>query len=136
MGPLAIERVDERIEARLLQEHIRRGGLDRFVLQRQVHPLVPAVLLRMARFDPLDLNPQPQPPDGQFAEAVERVRGRERHAIVGANRAGQPEVLERPFEDGEGELLLRGRERLARQEVATGEVGDRQRDSSSADPRA
>ena len=55
MGPLAVELVDERIEARLLLEHVRRGGFRRLPLQRQVHPLVPAVLLRMARLDPLDL---------------------------------------------------------------------------------
>jgi hypothetical protein len=32
--------------------------LRRFGFQRAVHPLVPAVLLRMARLDPLDPNPE------------------------------------------------------------------------------
>jgi hypothetical protein len=36
-----------------------------------VHPLVPAVLFRMARFDALDLDAQAQPPDRQLAEPVE-----------------------------------------------------------------
>jgi hypothetical protein len=35
-----------------------------------VHPLVPAVLFGMAWFDPLDLDPEAQPPDRQFAQAV------------------------------------------------------------------
>ena len=38
--------VDEGVEARLLLQDVRRGRLGRFLLQREMHPLVPAVLLR------------------------------------------------------------------------------------------
>ena len=40
---------------------------------------------------------------------------------------GQPKILERPLEDGEGVQLLRRRERFAGQQIAAGEVGDGQR---------
>jgi len=46
--------LDERIEARLLLEHIRRGGLRRVLLEREMHPFVPSVLLRVPRLDALD----------------------------------------------------------------------------------
>jgi hypothetical protein len=38
---------------------------------------MPPVLLRVAGLNPLDPNPEAQPPDGQFAEPIERRRRRE-----------------------------------------------------------
>ena len=67
MRPLVIEPIDEGIEARLLLQRVGCGGFGRFDFQREVHALMPAVLLRMAGANALDLNPQPEPPDGQFA---------------------------------------------------------------------
>src|SRR3989449_6438921 len=52
---------------------------------------------------------------------------RKGHPVVGANRTWEPEVLERPLEDGKRELLLRRRQRLAGQQVAAREVGDGER---------
>jgi len=43
--PLGVAAGDEDIEARLLLQHIRRGGLGGLRLQRPMHALVPAVLL-------------------------------------------------------------------------------------------
>jgi hypothetical protein len=74
----------------------------------------------MPRLDALDLDAETQPPHRQFAQAVERVRGREGHTVVGPDRVRQPKFLERPREHREGEFLLRGRERFARQQVAAG----------------
>ncbi len=54
------------------------------------------------------------------------MRGRKRDAVIGPNHLRESKLLERALEDREGELLLGGQQRLARQEVATGEVGDRQ----------
>ena len=66
-----------------------------------------AVLVRLARRDALDVNAQPQPPDGQLAEAIEgRGRGK-RQPVIRANRERQPEVLEGALEDGERERRLR-----------------------------
>jgi hypothetical protein len=108
-------------------EHVGRRRTRRLGLQREVQPLVPAVLLRMARRDALQGNPEPKPPDRELAQAIEGVRGGERDAIVGANRLGQTEVLERALEDRERVAFLRRRQRLTGQQVAAGEVGDRQR---------
>jgi hypothetical protein len=50
-----------------------RGGLGGFLLEGEVHPLVAAVLLGVSRPDAFELDAQPQPPDRQLAQAVERV---------------------------------------------------------------
>jgi hypothetical protein len=78
----------------------------------------------MARLDALDPNTQAQPPDREPAEAVERIGRREGHAVIGADSLGQAEVLKGPLEDAEGVALLRGRQRFAREQVATRVVGD------------
>ena len=49
MRPLVVEALDEGIEAGLLLQDIGGGRLGRFGLQRQMHALVAAVLLGMAR---------------------------------------------------------------------------------------
>ena len=66
MRPLCIEFADKIIETRLLLEavHARRSG--GFLLERQMHALVAAVLLRVAGLDPLDGDAQPQPPHRQL----------------------------------------------------------------------
>jgi hypothetical protein len=59
MRPLVVELLREGVEPRLLLERIRRGRFGGFPLEGQVHPLVPAVLLRLAGLNAFDLNPQP-----------------------------------------------------------------------------
>jgi hypothetical protein len=56
MRPFLVVALDEGVEARLLLQHVGCGRFGRLVLQRQMHALVPAVLLRMPRFDAFDLN--------------------------------------------------------------------------------
>src|SRR6185369_3314881 len=70
-------------------------------LERQVHPLVAAILLRMAGANPLDLNAEAEPPDGELAQAVERMAAAERNPIVGADRPRQAEFLKRALKDAE-----------------------------------
>src|SRR5262245_30586325 len=74
MGPVRVVARDEVVEAALLLQHVRGGGLRGFALQREVHALVPSVLLWVPGPDPLDLNPETEPPDRQLAQTVERVR--------------------------------------------------------------
>jgi len=67
--PTAVVAVDEGIEPGLLLEHVGGGGLSRFGLQGEMHAFVPAILLRMAGLDALDVDAEAEPPDGEFAEA-------------------------------------------------------------------
>jgi len=62
----------------------------------------------------------------EFAEAIEGVGRGKGDAVVGANGLREAKLFERALEDGEGEFLLGRRQRLTREEVAAGEVGDRQ----------
>ena len=70
---------------------------------------------------------QPQPPDRQLAQAEQGMGAGEGHAVVGADGLGQAELLEDALEHGEGIDLLGGRQRLAGEQVAAGEVADGER---------
>lgn len=59
MGPLVIEPLQERIEAALLLQEVLGRGLGGLLLQRPMHPLVTAVLLRMGGHDALEPDTQP-----------------------------------------------------------------------------
>jgi hypothetical protein len=87
---------------------------------------MPAVLLRMPRRDPFDLDPESEPPHGQLAQSVEGMSRRKRDTVIGPNPLRETKLFEGALEHREGEFLLRGEQRLARQQVATGDVGDRQ----------
>src|SRR5262245_29718304 len=86
-----------------------------------------AVLFGMARRNPFESDAEPEPPHGEFAQAIERVRRREGHAVIRAQGVRQAEVLKGALKDAEGVPLLRRRERFTGQEVATRIVADRQR---------
>jgi len=92
-----------------------------------MHPLVTAVLLRMARLNALNLDAESEPPNRKPAESIQRGRCREGNPVVCADRAGEAEVLEGSFEDGKREFSFRRRQRLTRHQIPTGEVGNRER---------
>jgi hypothetical protein len=88
VGTLGIELLDEDLKPGLLLEtgHARRAcGL---LVQRQVHALVAAVLVRVAGLDALDGDAEPQPPHGQLRQVVEPVGAGEGKPVVGADRGG------------------------------------------------
>ena len=85
-----------------------------------------AVLLWVARLDALDLDAEPEPPDRQLAEPEECIGACEGNGVIGADGLGQAELLEDGLEYREGIGFLGGGERLAGEEVAAGEIGDRQ----------
>jgi len=87
-----------------------------------------AILLRvLPGFDALDLDTEPQPPHRELAQPVERVGTCEGNAVIDADGLGQAEFLECVLEHGEGIGFLGGEERLAGEQIAAGEVADRQR---------
>jgi len=63
MRALVVELLQEGIELGLLLQQIGAGRARGFFLQRQVHALMPAVLLRMSGSDAFDGDTQAQPPD-------------------------------------------------------------------------
>src|SRR5262245_28847200 len=127
MRPTLVENLQELIELGLLLENILAGRFGRFFLERQMHAFMAAVLLWMARPDPLDLDPQPQPPDRQLTEIEEGIRRGEGNAVIRANGLGQSEVGEDAFEGTEGIELPGGFHSLARQQIAGGIVGNGER---------
>jgi hypothetical protein len=50
-----------------------------------MHAFMPAVLLRVAGLDVLDLDAEPEPPDGEFGEVEEGIRTGEGNAVIGAD---------------------------------------------------
>lgn len=52
-----IVKLDKRIKAVLLLQEVERSGLGRFLLQREVHAFVAAILLWLAGLDALEANP-------------------------------------------------------------------------------
>lgn len=125
--PLIVEAVDEVIELGLLPQEVGAGRFGGLQLQRQMHAFMAAVLLRVARFDTLDGDAEPEPPDRQPGKIEESIGACEGHTVIRSDRPGQAELLESVLEHGEGIGLLGRVERLAGQEIATGEIADRQR---------
>ena len=93
---LGIEFIHEFVQARLLLQDVGARWAGRFLLQCQMHALVSAVLLRMARLEVLDDDAEPEPPDGEAREIVEPVRTGERNAAVAPDPQGQAAFLEQP----------------------------------------
>jgi hypothetical protein len=81
--PLGVELFPEGVEAVLLLQAVHARRTDGFLLERAMHALVAAVLLRRARLDAFDLDAEPQPPDGKLGEGEERVGAAEGDAVVG-----------------------------------------------------
>src|SRR5580704_18263496 len=92
-----------------------------------MHAFMAAVLLRVTGLDSLALDTEPEPPDRELGEVEEGIRAGEGNTVVGADGLGQAELLEYGFKYRESIGFLGGGERLAGEEIAAGEVGDRER---------
>src|SRR6185503_829621 len=80
----------------------------------------------MAGDDPLDADPEPDPPERQPRKPCE-TRRTERTAVVRENGARQPIGPEDPLEDLTSVRVLGGGKGIARQDVAAEVVDDGQR---------
>ena len=103
MRPFGIELVHEVVEAGLLLQAVQAWRAGGFLLQGEVHALVAAVLLRMARLDALDGDAEAQPPDRELGEIEQGVGTGEGHAVVGADGQRQAALAKQPLEGGKGE---------------------------------
>src|SRR5262245_62581305 len=99
--PLVIVGGAKRFELSLLARAGRRGRSGCLRLQRPVHALMGAVLLRMARLGPYRANPQADPPHAQRRQPVQ-ARGLERGAIVGLDGGWQAHMEEQSIEERAG----------------------------------
>src|SRR5688572_27620373 len=93
---LVVVAMHEGVEAHLLLQDVLRGWSGLLELDREMHPLMPPFCsgwrgaIRSRRM--------PQPPDGEFTQAVERMRRRERElprdaVPVTSSRANTPRCL-------------------------------------------
>src|ERR1700738_2215057 len=88
--PFGVEFLDKVVEAGLLLQAVHSGRSGCFFLQREMHALVAAVLLRVARLDALDGDAEAEPPHREFGEIEEAVRTGERHALSDLIAWGRP----------------------------------------------
>jgi hypothetical protein len=70
-----------------------------------MHALVAAVLLRLTWLDALDLDAEPQPPDGEFGEVEESIWAGEGNPVVGADGIWQSAFGEQALKYGDGGFL-------------------------------
>src|ERR1700751_1647629 len=130
--PFGVEFPDKVVETGLLLQAVHSGRSGCLFLQREMHALVAAVLLRVARPDALDGDAEAEPPHREFGEIEEAVRTGERHAIVGPDRLGQAALLEELLEGGDGEVFAGRFKGFAEQQKARGVVSDSQRKAVAA----
>jgi len=94
MGSDVVVLAPEAIKRALLPaERAARRGTGR-LLQRQVHPLVATVLLRLPGVDPFELDAKAGPPSRQLGEPCRLRDGRERLAVVRPDGLRQTELSE------------------------------------------
>jgi len=106
MRPVIVVTLNEVIKTVLLLQEVVAGWTGGLLLEGQVHAFVTVVLLWMARLDAFNRDTEPQPPDGEPAQAEQGMRGGERHAVVGTWRSRQIKLLEGTFKDREGPRFL------------------------------
>ena len=99
MRALVVELGFEAVEAAVLPGEGGGWGARGFLLQRPVHALVPAVLLRVPQFDELGVDAKMNPPDRESAQPSDGRR-REGRPVVGTHDRGKAVLLEQPVQHG------------------------------------
>ena len=94
MRTILVELLDEIVKLPLLLKTVETRRACRFFFEREMHPFVASILLRMTRPDPFNADTETKPPDRKAAEIEQRITGGERYAIVRTNRVGQTTFLE------------------------------------------
>jgi hypothetical protein len=108
----------------LLLQEVASGRLGGFFLQREMHALMAAILLGMARLDPYDANLEPEPPHCQLAQVKQGVCRSEGHAVVTADVDRQAALLKKPFKHSKSVVFAGGRKSLTGEEKAASVIGD------------
>src|ERR1700674_882365 len=92
-----------------------------------MHAFMAAVWLRMARLDAFNANPQPEPPDREFAQVKQGVCGGEGNAVIATNVRRQAALFKKPLKHGKGIVFFGGGKSLTGEEITAGMIGDGQR---------
>src|SRR5215831_16750841 len=66
-----------------------------------MHAFMAAVLLGVARLNPLDANTKPEPPDRELAQIKQGMGGSEGHAVIAADVGRQAALLKKPLKHSE-----------------------------------
>ena len=130
--PLVVVLVAEAVEGRLLGLEARRRRSRRLCLQRAVHPLVAAILLRMAGLDEDRLDAELDPPDRQPRQPSRRRRTGERRAAIGQDRPRQPVGRKGLLEDRPGVRPRRRAAASALEQEAAAVLGPGQREAQAS----
>ena len=129
-----IKLASQAIEARLLSLWRRGGWRRRLLLQRQMKPLVAAILLRMPRGNAIHLDAELQPPHRQRRQLA-CAHGGKRWPIVGPQRPRQPIRPKRAVEPRPHTRFVRRDDPTAEHE-STARIDNRQRIAPRAIRRA
>src|SRR6516162_2294269 len=124
--PLIVVDRAEGVEPLLLAWQTGGWRRCRLLLERAVHPLVPPILLRLARHDPLGPDAQFDPPHRQPRQSADARRGKGR-TVIRTDRQRQAVLLERRLEDRPHMLLVRSRHSLTAQQVTAVRVSQGER---------
>src|SRR5581483_3202202 len=127
VGTLVIEVINKIIKLGLLLQDVGSSGSSGFLLERQVHAFMAAVLLRMTGTDALDADAKTQPPDRKLGKIEEPVGRGERNTIVGADGLGQTPFFEKTLKSGESEDFPIGLQGLTEQQITGSMVGHGER---------
>lgn len=126
MRALLVVLAPEQVKGLLLEEEVRPGGHGGLQLQREMHSLVLAVLLRLSGNDALEPNAEPEQPDRERRETTGAGR-RERRAVVGPDRGGETELAKRGVEHAADGVAVGVLDDFAANEEPAEGIGDRER---------
>src|SRR5712692_668695 len=122
--PLVVEDVAKLVEAALLGPPRRLRGLRGFLLESEMHPLMPSIFFGVSGPDALRLDAELDPPHRQPRQPGGRGRG-ERRPIVGAHGARQAILAKRRLEQWAHVALVRRGDDLTSQQKPTGMITER-----------
>src|SRR6185312_16460668 len=122
-----VKLLEEGIELGLLLKQVGAGWASGFFFERQVHALMPAVLLRMTRPDAFDADAQAKPPHREAREIEQPVGRSEGNAIVGADGLRQTTLFEQALKGSKSGILGIRFHSFAQQQITRSMIGNRQR---------
>src|SRR5450755_999 len=126
MGSDVVEVLAEVLEPGLLLGRARGGWAGGLGLERAVHALVTAVLLRLAQLDSLELNPELDPMNREPGQAPGTGRAGKGVAIVASDGSRQAQLAKGPIYQGPHPFSRRRHDPAFDEETAVG-IGEGQR---------